>query len=207
MRTVLALLGCAGRVEVALATRNLAAPSLVALASPEPRANLLLKAVHGVLQAADLSPRELDLIVAATGPGSFTGIRNTLACAWGLSQAHGVPVCGFSSLLVQAARALERQVLAVQPARRSLAYAQAFRRGRTWEPAGPVDVVPLDDVARQSLPVAAPPGLALPPGTPVATLVTAPAEALLALGLAVEEPDPESLTPQYLEPFPATEVR
>jgi tRNA threonylcarbamoyl adenosine modification protein YeaZ len=141
VRTVLALLGCAGRVEVALASPSLAAPSVVALASPEPRANLLLQAVHQVLQAAQLRVSDLELVVATTGPGSFTGIRNTLACAWGFAQACHLPVHGFSSLLVQAARSGEAEVLAVQPARKGWFYAQPFVCKEGWMATAPVEVL------------------------------------------------------------------
>lgn len=207
MKAVLALLGCAGRAEVALASPRLPAPSLVALASPEPRANLLLGAVHQVLQAAGFAPADLELVVATVGPGSFTGIRNTLACTWGLAQATRLPVHGFSSLLVEAARSAEREVLAVQPARRGWVYAQGFVRRRSWEPKGEVKVLPVEELPHQPLPVVAPPGLALPAGVPLAAVRCTPAEALLELGLHLEDPDPSTLSPFYVEAFPAVRGR
>lgn len=207
MKAVLALLGCAGRVEVALASVRLPAPSLVALASPGPRAELLLQAVHQVLQAAEMGVDDLDLVVATTGPGSFTGIRNTLACAWGLVQATGLAAHGFSSLLTQAARSAEREVLAVQPARRGWVYAQKFGRRDRWEPEGGVEVVPVEELSHTRLPVVAPPGVALPAGVPLAEVRRAGAEALLELGLQLENPDLASLSPSYVEAFPAARER
>ncbi|MFZ5803846.1 MAG: tRNA (adenosine(37)-N6)-threonylcarbamoyltransferase complex dimerization subunit type 1 TsaB [Acidobacteriota bacterium] len=204
MRTVLALLGCAGRVEVALASPSLAAPSVVALASPEPRANLLLQAVHQVLQAAQLKVSDLELVVATTGPGSFTGIRNTLACAWGFAQACHLPVHGFSSLLVQAARSAEAAVLAVQPARKGWFYAQPFLCKEGWIATAPVEVLRQEELASQPLSVVAPPGLKLPPEVKVASTCRTPAEALLALGVQLESPDSSTLVPSYVEAFPAS---
>lgn len=201
---MLALLGCAGRVEVALASPSLPAPSLVALESPEPRANLLLVAVHQVLEAARVQVADLDLVVASTGPGSFTGIRNTLACAWGLAQACGVPVHGFSSLAVQAARTHPAEVLAVQPARKGWVYAQAFAWQEGWVPSAPVQVLRQEELLDQPLPVVAPPGLALPGEVRLAPTWRTPAEALLELGLQLENPDSSTLSPCYVEAFPAS---
>lgn len=207
MRTVLALLGCAGRVEVALAFPSLPAPSVVALASREPRANLLLLAVHQVLQAAGLKVADLDLIVAATGPGSFTGIRNTLACAWGFAQACHLRVYGFSSLLVQAARTQEAEVLAVQPARKGWVYAQPFVWQERWVPTAPVQVLAQEELKTQPLSVVAPPGLSLPSDVRLAPTWRTPAESLLELGLQLASPDSSTLVPCYVEAFPASRGR
>lgn len=201
---MLALLGCAGRVEVALASPSLAAPSLVALASRQPRANLLLLAVHQVLQAAEMKIADVDLVVATAGPGSFTGIRNTLACAWGLAQACQLPVHGFSSLAVQAARTHEAEVLAVQPARKGFLYAQPFAWHQGWAPTAPIRVVRVEELATQHLPVVSPPGLTLPDDVTLAPTWRTPAEALLELGLQLENPDKSTLVPCYVEAFPAS---
>ncbi|MCS7182282.1 MAG: tRNA (adenosine(37)-N6)-threonylcarbamoyltransferase complex dimerization subunit type 1 TsaB [Thermoanaerobaculum sp.] len=202
MRTTLALVGCGGRVEVALAGRGLPAPSLVALSPPQPKASLLLRAVQEVLEAAGIDLGALELIVASRGPGSFTGIRNTLACAFGLSLGRGIPLHGFSSLLMQAARTEEEEVLAVQPARRGWVYAQPFRRLEEWQPTDTVHTVPVAQVLRWKLPVIGPIGLSLPAETPQALARSTPAEALLILASRLSQPDPSSLTPMYLEPFP-----
>lgn len=207
VRTVLALMGCAGRAEVALASPRLPVPSLVALGAPQPRAHLLLEAVHQVLRAVALTVQDLDLVVAATGPGSFTGIRNTLACAWGLAQARHIPVHGFPSLLVQATRSREREVLAVQPARKGWVYAQRFVREQRWLAEGEVRVLPLEELGQHPWPVVAPPGLALPPEVSLAETRCAPVEALLELALELTNPDSGTLQPFYVEAFPATRVR
>lgn len=203
MRKVLALSGCARRMEVALALPSFPAPSLVALVSGEPRANLLLLAVHQVLQAAEVKVADLDLLVATTGPGSFTGIRNTLACAWGLAQACQVPVHGFSSLAVQAARTRQTEVLAVQPARKGWVYAQPFAWQERWVATAPVRVLRQEELASQPLPVVAPPGLTLSANVRLAPTWGTPAEALLELGLQLEVPDSSTLVPCYVEAFPA----
>lgn len=199
MKTVLALSACAVRAEVALAAPGLPAPSLVALASPSPRGNLLLKGVETVLLAAGLSLSQVELIVATRGPGSFTGIRNTLACVLGLSQALGVPAHGFSSLLAQAARTSVPRLLAVQPARKGYVYVQEFVRHQAWEPASQVRVEPHSWLSQQTLPVVAPVGLPLPTGPSPAPVRWSTAEALLELAQQLSQPEPETLQPSYVE--------
>jgi tRNA threonylcarbamoyladenosine biosynthesis protein TsaB len=47
---------------------------------------------------AGLSPRDLDLLVVASGPGAFTGLRIGLAAIQGLAMVIGAPVIGVSAL-------------------------------------------------------------------------------------------------------------
>ena len=61
-------------------------------------AQRLLDDVHGLLDRAGMAPADLDLIVAGTGPGTFTGLRIGLATARALGFALGVPVRGVSTL-------------------------------------------------------------------------------------------------------------
>jgi tRNA threonylcarbamoyladenosine biosynthesis protein TsaB len=61
-------------------------------------AQRLLDDVHGLLDRAGVAPADLDLIVAGTGPGTFTGLRIGLATARALGFALGVPVRGVSTL-------------------------------------------------------------------------------------------------------------
>ena len=61
-------------------------------------AQRLLDDVHGLLERARVAPGDVDLIVAGTGPGTFTGLRIGLATARALGFALGVPVRGVSTL-------------------------------------------------------------------------------------------------------------
>jgi len=47
---------------------------------------------------AGLSPRDLDLLVVASGPGAFTGLRIGLAAIQGLAMVVAAPVIGVSAL-------------------------------------------------------------------------------------------------------------
>ena len=57
----------------------------------------LLEQIDRVLAAAGLRPSELSLVVAGTGPGSFTGLRVGLATAKTLAYVTGVAVIGVAS--------------------------------------------------------------------------------------------------------------
>lgn len=52
-------------------------------------AETLAPAVAEALSAAGLLPRDLDRIVVVSGPGSFTGLRSSVAFARGLARAAG----------------------------------------------------------------------------------------------------------------------
>jgi tRNA threonylcarbamoyl adenosine modification protein YeaZ len=203
VRSVLAISACGPRLELALLSAGAAAPGLVALSGPTPRSELVMAGVDLLLRAAGLERAGLDGVVATRGPGSFTGVRVALATAQGLALALHIPAHGYSSLLAQAARTEVPECLAAQPARRGSAYAQPFvRRGTLVEALDDPRVVPLASLLESRLPVVAPTGLALPPGTPTAPAPIGPAEAILHLLIREPHPDPGTLTPLYLEPPP-----
>jgi tRNA threonylcarbamoyl adenosine modification protein YeaZ len=204
VKTVLAIAACGPRLEVALSSPGAAVPGVVALAGPTPRSELVMAAVDLLLRAAGLERSGLEGVVAARGPGSFTGVRVALATAQGLATALGIPSHGFSSLLMQAARTDLAECVAIQPARRGSFYVQRFtRRGGELEPAGDAGVVSAAEIAALGLPAVAPEGLALPPGTPTAPTRLSTGEALIELLAREPRPEPATLAPLYLEPPPA----
>jgi tRNA threonylcarbamoyladenosine biosynthesis protein TsaB len=90
----------------------------------------LLPAIHDMLQGHGRAPEELDVVIVAIGPGSFTGLRIGLATAKGL--AHGgraalVPVSTLETLAWQApTRAAS--VLPLVEARRGEVFTARWRR-------------------------------------------------------------------------------
>jgi tRNA threonylcarbamoyladenosine biosynthesis protein TsaB len=78
------------------------------------QAATLLPAIKAVLAEAGVERRELSLIAATVGPGSFTGVRVGLAAARGLAVGLGVPLAGIATtrLLLAQAPPTDRLVVA-----------------------------------------------------------------------------------------------
>lgn len=60
--------------------------------------HLLFGMIEELLDKAGVSLRDIDCFAAASGPGSFTGVRVGLSAIKGLAEAMGKPVAGISSL-------------------------------------------------------------------------------------------------------------
>jgi tRNA threonylcarbamoyladenosine biosynthesis protein TsaB len=84
-------------------------------------AQRVLADVDRLMDEAGVTPAELDLVVAGTGPGTFTGLRIGLAAARALGFALGIPVRGVSTL--DALRAGEGVDVACVDARRGEVFA------------------------------------------------------------------------------------
>ena len=80
-------------------------------------AEALMPMVAGVMDEAHLAFPDLDLIAATVGPGSFTGVRITIAAARGLALATGAKLYGTDSLTVMAKSALATCALDLSPSR------------------------------------------------------------------------------------------
>lgn len=59
---------------------------------------LIMKSIANLLRSANCKVSDINAIVVATGPGSFTGLRIGIACAKGVAAALGIPVVGVSLL-------------------------------------------------------------------------------------------------------------
>jgi tRNA threonylcarbamoyladenosine biosynthesis protein TsaB len=68
------------------------------LASPETHAARLLRSIEVLLEMAGWELRDVGLVAAGLGPGSFTGIRIGLSTALGLAQTLKIPFAGISGL-------------------------------------------------------------------------------------------------------------
>ncbi len=63
--------------------------------SPRGRGSGLFPALARAVE----SGADIDLVLAGTGPGSYNGLRASIAAAWGLAHARKIPVAGICSLL------------------------------------------------------------------------------------------------------------
>jgi tRNA threonylcarbamoyladenosine biosynthesis protein TsaB len=73
----------------------------------------LLPAIATVLAEARVDRRDLSLIAATVGPGSFTGVRVGLAAARGLAVGLGIPLAGIPTTSVLLAQSQPGERLAV----------------------------------------------------------------------------------------------
>ncbi|TDL31213.1 tRNA (adenosine(37)-N6)-threonylcarbamoyltransferase complex dimerization subunit type 1 TsaB [Jeotgalibacillus sp. S-D1] len=83
-----------------------------------------MPAIEALLQSVDLQPKDLDRIVVAKGPGSYTGVRIGVTLAKTLAWTLDIPVVGVSSLasLTGAGRYFDGLVCPVFDARRGQVY-------------------------------------------------------------------------------------
>lgn len=77
---------------------------------PRGHAEALMPMIEDVLKEAQVEARDLDLIAATLGPGSFTGVRIAIAAARGLALVSKAALFGSDSLTVMARAALSAGV-------------------------------------------------------------------------------------------------
>ena len=87
----------------------------------------LIECIQHVLQEADAGLSDIDLIAAAVGPGSFTGLRIGLATVKALANCTGRKTVGVSTLAaIGYASAVSGDVVSLLPAGRGELFAQRF---------------------------------------------------------------------------------
>ncbi|WP_080875289.1 tRNA (adenosine(37)-N6)-threonylcarbamoyltransferase complex dimerization subunit type 1 TsaB [Oceanobacillus timonensis] len=89
----------------------------------------LMPAVEELMKDVNISPAELDRIVVAKGPGSYTGVRIGLATAKTMAWALDIPVIGVSSLEALAYQGIlfDGIICPFFDARRGLIYTGAYQ--------------------------------------------------------------------------------
>jgi len=70
----------------------------LAMCAPTGFAHVLYGELSGLLQRNGIELGAIECFAAASGPGSFTGVRVGLACVKGLAEACGKPAVGVSNL-------------------------------------------------------------------------------------------------------------
>lgn len=88
----------------------------------------LMPLVDGMLSAAGLRVQDMDLLAAANGPGSFTGLRIGVSALKGLAWALEKPCCGVSTLVAMARNLahMEGLIICAMDARRNQVYNALF---------------------------------------------------------------------------------
>lgn len=118
---------------------------------PGSAVRFLAPGIRRMLDGLGLAATDIRRIACVSGPGSFTGLRMSLALAHGLAAATGAELAGLNHLELlagEAAHMLEENAGAVVSlvwSRRAQVYAQAFQHGAgRAEPLGPAQVLPLE---------------------------------------------------------------
>ena len=102
----------------------------------------LLQQLGALLDEAQVSLAQIDLLVCGRGPGAFTGVRVAVAVCQGLAFSHQIPVLPLSGLLsmAEAVRLVQSDpqapisVWALQDARMGQVYAAHCQwTGQAWE--------------------------------------------------------------------------
>ncbi|RRD31225.1 tRNA (adenosine(37)-N6)-threonylcarbamoyltransferase complex dimerization subunit type 1 TsaB [Streptococcus minor] len=118
----------------ALAVALLDAGSLVAEVTLNIKKNhsiSLMPAVDFLVESVGWKPTDLDRIVVAQGPGSYTGLRVAVATAKTLAYALKIELVGVSSLYaLTAGHSLSGLVVPIMDARRNHVYAGFYDKGQ-----------------------------------------------------------------------------
>lgn len=94
--------------------------------APDGFSGVLFGQIESLLARRNIALQDIGLFAAASGPGSFTGVRIGLAAAKGLGEVLGKPVVAVSSLEALAGFGGAPLRVAVIDARRGEVYAGAF---------------------------------------------------------------------------------
>ncbi len=94
--------------------------------SAEGFAHLIFGAIDDLLKTAAFRLAEIDCFAAASGPGSFTGVRVGLSTVKGLAEATGKPAVGVSNLRARASFGNLPLRVAILDARRGEVYAAIY---------------------------------------------------------------------------------
>lgn len=169
-----------------------------AVDAPDGFGHVLFGEIEALLRRHGVGLREVDRIVAASGPGSFTGIRVGLTAAKALAEALGCPVAAVSTLQALASFGSAARRVAVLDARRGEVYAGLF--GPSLEPLAAESVGPLAALEAALTPDVeiVTPDPALLPGRRVTPAPRALAAAIGRLGQSSEPMDPAGLDANYV---------
>ena len=90
----------------------------------------LMPAIDFLMASLDWTPKDLDRIVMAEGPGSYTGLRIAVATAKTLAHTLNIELVGMSSLLALLPSQQEGLVVPLMDARRNNVYAGFYENAK-----------------------------------------------------------------------------
>ena len=128
-----------GEVDEADSVRELACREII---DPRRHGELLAPLITEVLDAADVTTRQLGAIVVGLGPGPYTSLRVGIVTAAALSDALGIAAYGVCSLDGVVPRGSRGVITAATDARRREVYWARYRDGERV--AGPAVSLPAE---------------------------------------------------------------
>ena len=132
--------GSLALVRTAETAREMETIDEMALRAPGGFAHVIYGHIAGLLRRNRLDLAAVDCFAAASGPGSFTGVRVGLACVKGLAEALGKPAAAVSNLRALASFGTAPLRAAVMDARRGEVYGALY--GADGKLAAPETVAP-----------------------------------------------------------------
>ena len=114
----------------------------------------LMPAIDFLMNSLDMKPTDLDRIVVAQGPGSYTGLRIAVATAKTLAHTLKIELVGVSSLLALVPEQVEGLVIPIMDARRNNVYAGFYQSGQAVRPEAHLplaEVLEMAGAAKQSV--------------------------------------------------------
>ena len=163
----------------------------ITIHAPKGFAQMLYGHLGALLERQGVKPAAIDCFAAASGPGSFTGVRVGLACIKGLAEAVGKPAVGVSNLEALASLGTGELRAPIFDARRGEIYGAVYdAAGRAVMP----EIVARLDEWRQTLPA----GTEIVELAAEAPLAAAIARIALARFLHNEATDPAALDANYV---------
>jgi len=107
---------------------------------PRTHSEKLMPLVNALFHDTSRTPRELDALAVASGPGSFTGLRIGVSTARAMAQGLGIPAAGINTLeaLARNCYAPGSLVCPLMDARRQQVYAAVYKWSGNPEKLAPV---------------------------------------------------------------------
>ena len=107
----------------------------------------LMPAIDFLMNSLDMKPTDLDRIVVAQGPGSYTGLRIAVATAKTLAHTLKIELVGVSSLLALVPEQVEGLVIPIMDARRNNVYAGFYQSGQAVRPEAHLPLAEVMEIA------------------------------------------------------------
>lgn len=109
----------------------------------------LMPMIENMLMMSDVNIKEIDLIAICIGPGSFTGLRISMATAKAIAHVNNLPIVGVDSLEMLAANMdlCDKKICSILDAQRNQVYTGRYKfENGELVAIGEVDVVEIDNL-------------------------------------------------------------